>query len=95
MLVSEINAENTAEWTNGYIFFDEELLGDIVKKIERSYLVKIVIETPEIKQLRFYGNFIRKKQSVNDILDALASTGKLKYSIQNNEIILSPSGKQY
>ena len=90
MLVSEINAENTAEWTNGYVFFDEELLGDIVKKLERSYHVNIILETPEMKQLRFYGNFIRKKQSINDILDALASTGKLKYRIQDKEIVISP-----
>ncbi|MDR0712653.1 MAG: DUF4974 domain-containing protein [Bacteroidales bacterium] len=90
MLVSKINADNTAEWINGYVFFDEELLGDIVKKLERSYHVKIIMKTPEMKQLRFYGNFIRKKQSINDILDAMASTGKLKYHIQNSEIILSP-----
>jgi ferric-dicitrate binding protein FerR (iron transport regulator) len=90
MFVSKINANNTIEWINGYVFFDEELLGDIAKKLERSYNVKIIMETPELKQLRFYGNFIRKKQSITDILDALASTGKMKYKIQNNEIVISP-----
>ncbi|MDR2680141.1 MAG: DUF4974 domain-containing protein [Tannerella sp.] len=90
MLVSKINADNTAEWTNGYVFFDEELLGDIAKKLERSYNVKIILETPDMKQLRFYGNFIRKKQSITDILDALASTGKMKYKMQNSEIVISP-----
>ncbi|MDR3250729.1 MAG: DUF4974 domain-containing protein [Tannerella sp.] len=89
MSVSEINAKNTSEWTHGYLFFDEELLSDIVKKLERSYDVNITMETPEMKQLRFYGNFIRKEQSINDVLDALESTGRLKYKKHGKEIVLS------
>jgi ferric-dicitrate binding protein FerR (iron transport regulator) len=91
MRISGGNVRSTVEWTNGNLFFDEELLPDIVKKLERSYDVKITLNDPAaLEQLRFYGRFIHKRQSINEVLDMLASTGKLKYSIKGKEIILSP-----
>jgi len=81
--------ENTAEWTKGYLYFDEELLPDIVKKLERSYDVKITIADPSLEQLRFYGNFLRKEQSVTEVLDYLQGTGKLKYSTIGKEITIT------
>jgi ferric-dicitrate binding protein FerR (iron transport regulator) len=90
MRIIEVNARHTAEWTNGYLFFDEELLPDIIKELERSYDVKIIITHPDMEKLRFYGNFIRKEQSVEEVLDMLGSTGKITYSVNGKEIRLSP-----
>jgi ferric-dicitrate binding protein FerR (iron transport regulator) len=90
MRIIEVDARNTAEWTNGYLFFDEELLPDIVKELERSYDVKIIITHPDMEKLRFYGNFIRKELSIEEVLDMLGSTGKIKYSVNGKEIRLSP-----
>lgn len=38
--VETVKASNASEWTEGYLFFDEELLSDIIRKLERSYNVK-------------------------------------------------------
>jgi ferric-dicitrate binding protein FerR (iron transport regulator) len=88
MHVSVINAQHTTEWTNGFLFFDEILLPDIVKELERSYNVSIRIADPALNTSRFYGNFIRKEQSIEEVLDLLATTNKLKYSKNGKEIIL-------
>ncbi|MDR1200566.1 MAG: DUF4974 domain-containing protein [Tannerellaceae bacterium] len=90
MRIIKVNARNTAEWTNGYLFFDEELLPDIVKELERSYDVRIIITHPDMEKLRFYGNFIRKELSIEEVLDMLGSTGKIKYCVNGKEIRLSP-----
>lgn len=86
--ISPAEARYTAEWTNGYLFFDEELLPDIIKELERSYNVKIYIKDESLKTFRFYGNFIRKEQTIQEILDMLASTGKLEYKINGKEVQL-------
>jgi hypothetical protein len=42
-------------------------------------------------KLRFYGDFIRQEQTMVEVLDALASTGKLSYERNGkNVIILNP-----
>ena len=86
--ISSVEAEYASEWTNGFLFFDEDLLPDIAKELERSYNVKITLEDSSLDTFRFYGNFVRKEQSIRDILDMLASTGKLQYHINGRNIHL-------
>ena len=89
LMVSASEARYTAEWTNGFLFFDEELLPDIIKELERSYNVKIHLEDNSLETFRFYGNFVRKEQTIQEILEMLASTGKLEYRINERDIYLS------
>jgi ferric-dicitrate binding protein FerR (iron transport regulator) len=86
--ISKVTASYTAEWVNGYLFFDEELLPDITKELERSYAVKITISDPDLNNFRFYGDFERSKLSIEEIMDLLCSTNKLKYEVINKEFIL-------
>lgn len=86
--ISAVKTQYAAEWTNGFLFFDEDLLPDIAKELERSYNVKIFLENKSLETFRFYGNFVRKEQSIQDILDMLASTGKLQYHINGRNIHL-------
>lgn len=87
--VSFVNAQYDSEWTNGYLFFDEELLPDIIKVLERSYNVKIHMADEALKTFRFYGNFERKEQTIEEILNMLGSTNKLKYKIKGKDIVLT------
>ena len=89
MRILPVKARYSAEWTNGFLFFDEELLPDIIKKLERSYDVKITLADKALETFRFYGNFIRRENTIENILETLASTGKLKYAIRGKEIKLS------
>lgn len=76
-------ASNSASWKEDAIFFDEETLPEIIKILERSYKVKIVLKNDSLKDLRFYGNFASTDQSIEEVLHALSSTGKFKYEIEN------------
>lgn len=81
-------ATNASQWTSGYLFFDEELLPNIVKELERSYNVKIHITNDALNTFRFYGNFVRREQNINEVLDALAATGKIRYRIEESNVTL-------
>jgi len=77
------------EWTKGFLFFDEELLPDIAKELERAYGVSITLADKELEGVRFYGNFVRKRQNIVEVLDLLSRTNKLAYSIEDKNIILT------
>lgn len=88
MTVETVTASNASQWTGGYLFFDEELLPDIVKELERSYNVTIRIANDSLNTFRFYGNFVRREQSIQEVLEALASTEKIQYKIEERNITI-------
>ena len=96
LTVESVTASNASQWTDGYLFFDEELLPDIAKELERSYNVKIHIANDSLKTFRFYGNFVRREQNIQEVLEALASTEKMQYKIEERNItIYSPVTRDY
>lgn len=88
LTVEAVTAANASQWTDGYLFFDEELLPDIAKELERSYNVKIHIANDSLNDFRFYGNFVRREQDIQEVLDALVSTEKMKYEIDGRTITI-------
>ena len=88
LTVESVTASNASQWTDGYLFFDEELLPDITKELERSYNVKIHIANDSLKTFRFYGNFVRREQNIQEVLEALASTEKMQYKIEERNITI-------
>lgn len=88
LTVESVTASNASQWTDSYLFFDEELLPDIAKELERSYNVKIHIANDSLKTFRFYGNFVRREQNIQEVLEALASTEKMQYEIEERNITI-------
>lgn len=74
-------------WTNDELFFDEEMLEEIAKKLMRSYNVKIKVDD-SLKCKPFYGNFKKSENTVEDILKAISSTGRLRYKYENKVYVL-------
>ena len=88
LTVESVTASNASQWTDGYLFFDEELLPDIAKELERSYNVKIHIANDSLKTFRFYGNFVRREQNIQEVLEALATTEKMQYKLEERNITI-------
>lgn len=86
--VNKVDAIYASDWTKGYISFDEEKLGNIVQELERLYNVKITIADENLLEYRFYGNFKRTEQTIEDVLKVLVSTERLRFEQKGKEIIL-------
>lgn len=86
--VESYEVANTIKWTNGRLLFNGEPLPQIAKTLERSYNVKINIKDKNLMTLRFYGDFIRQEQTLTEVLDALASTGKLSYERNGKNVTI-------
>ena len=86
--VNKVKAVYSSDWTRGLISFDEEKLANIVRELERLYNVQITIADDSLLNYRFYGNFTRTEQSIEDVLNVLASTDKLRFEQNGKEITL-------
>ena len=88
MDITSAKVKEAILWTENILLFDEDLLPDIIRKLERSYHVQIEIESEALKQTRFYGQFNQLEQNIYDVLDILSETGKLKYREEGKVIYL-------
>lgn len=88
-LASMNSVGNKSQWSKGVIAFNGESLKDIASKLERCYSVKFIITPSKQNSLHFYGTFYKDSQSIKDIMEALASTGKITYQIKGKNIIIN------
>lgn len=87
MTLQRVKAENTTVWLNNELFFDEELLTDIAKKLSRSYNVRIEV-ADSLCNRRFYGSFKITGNTLDEVLHTMASTNKMKYRKEPGRYIL-------
>ena len=76
------------KWVEGKLVFDGMPLEEVVRILERSYGVPIRIGNDRLKQLPLHGCFDRKEQGLKEILDVIQATGKIKYGIVKNRVII-------
>lgn len=88
MDITSAKVKEATLWTENILLFDEDLLPDIVRKLERSYHVRIEIENEDLKQARFYGQFNQLEQNIYEMLDMLVETGRLEYQEKDKVIYL-------
>lgn len=74
-------------WKDNNLFFDEELLEDIAKKLMRSYDVQIEV-ADSLRGRRFYGDFIIGRNSIEEVLTTIAATGRVHYAYKEGKYIL-------
>lgn len=88
MDITSAKVKEATLWTENILLFDEDLLPDIVRELERSYHVQIEIENEDLKQTRFYGQFNQLEQNIYEVLDILVETGRLEYQEKDKVIYL-------
>lgn len=88
MDITSAKVKEATLWTENILLFDEDLLPDIVRELERSYHVQIEIENEDLKQARFYGQFNQLEQNIYEVLDMLVETGRLEYQEKDKVIYL-------
>ena len=87
MVKTKINASNSNLWTKDELYFDELLLEDIAKQLSRSFNVKIEV-ADSLKNQRFYGSFRIVGNSIEEILETISSTNRMKYKYENNRYVV-------
>ena len=64
-------------WKEGIYSFKDELLVDILNKLQLYYDVRIIIRNPSINQEKYTGKF-RQRDSIDDILRMLQKNTQIQ-----------------
>lgn len=87
MTTTHTQVQNSKMWTQDELFFDEELLADIAKKLMRNFDVKIQV-ADSLRNRRFYGSFKITGNTIEEVLETIASTDRMRYKKEKGIYIL-------
>lgn len=86
--VEKADIEEAVAWKNGYFMFNEESLGQIMQVVARWYNIEVEYQDASLKALAFWGS-VSRFVKVGRMLRILESTGKVRFEVQGNKIIVS------
>lgn len=85
--IDEVDVEAVIAWKNGYFRFDDEELESIMHKVERWYNVDVVYNNEKMKSEKL-GGITTRFSEVGDLLKMLELTGKVKFKIEGQKILV-------
>lgn len=88
MTVGNINNPEHLLWKNGIYSFNNERLIDIIEKLQLYCDVKIVVEDPEIFNVRYTGKF-RQRDGIDEILQILQKIQSFRIERDNENNIIT------
>mgnify|MGYP000000138951 FL=1 len=88
MQLEDIHNTKELLWTSEELALNGKSLTDITYILSQRYHVNIVISNDSMRKLRFGGSLSLKNQHINEVLDVLKSTGKIRYRTKNNTIVI-------
>jgi transmembrane sensor len=88
MIIMKTNPEIVTCWKDQLLMFTDETFEEMVVKMERWYNIKIHLSDSSLRNERFNGKFVHN-ETVYQVLEAVRLTTPIKYTVMNNEIIIS------
>lgn len=79
----KMKADKSNLWTKNELYFDEILLEDIAKQLQRAFGVEIEV-ADSLKDSRFYGSFSITGNTIEQVLGTISSTNRMNYKYENN-----------
>ena len=85
--VREVDTDSYYLWTEGYFYFDDEPLVEIVRELGRWYNADVVFNNTAAMGYRLH--FLAERdQSVGEVLELLNLMGTVKASFSDNKIVI-------
>lgn len=85
---NDADLDEAVAWKNGMFVFNSLPLGSIMRQMERWYDVEVSYRG-NVKGISFNGQISRYSQA-SRMLDMLATTGEVHFTMENKKIIVSP-----
>ncbi|WP_439184633.1 FecR family protein [Carboxylicivirga taeanensis] len=84
--VRDVDVYPYVSWKDGRFVFDGNSLTEIISVLNRWYGVSILCVDEEIGELHFSMD-VNKQQQLDEILDIIETTGKVKFTYRENQIL--------
>lgn len=83
----EVDTYPLMQWRDGFFYFDQTPLGDILTDIGRWYNVNVVVEDPETMDINLH--FVAEKgQSLDEVIAALNMLKVAHFVLEDNKIVV-------
>lgn len=92
LTVKQVNARLDAVWRNDLIPFEQADLFTIIQTLERFYHVKIIL-SPDVRTGVTYSGVLKKKNTIESVLNSLKNAIPIDYKIAGKNIFISPEKK--
>ena len=83
----KVRVEEFVGWKDGWYFFREERLEDVMATLAHRYGIEVFFQNSQARDIRFTGN-LRRENSLQAFLEALAASEDVRYQINGNTVIL-------
>lgn len=85
--VKEADVDEAIAWKEGYFKFNNEKHASILRKLARWYNVEVEYADPQAKNVIYYGT-VSRFEKISKVLTKLEQTGKVRFDIKGNKIIV-------
>jgi len=85
----KVDVNKYIAWRDGNLIFNEDKMGDVVKRLSRWFNVEIVVSDPEI--LSYVYNATFRNETLTQVLDLLRLSAPIDYKIMGNKLL--PNGE--
>lgn len=83
----DVSVESYIAWRDQRFVFDDELLEEILRKLERWYDIRTVFRSPSLKEIRFTGN-LPKYEDIDKVLNKLEMAAHVRFELQGRTLIV-------
>ncbi len=87
-----IDASIYSAWKDEMLSYKDQKFKSIAEDLERQYNVKIKCGTVAVEEVRF-SIYVKKFNSISELLELLKETGKIDYEIINDTILIKEGPK--
>ena len=83
--VREVDTDNYYLWTEGYFYFDNETVVEIMRELGRWYNIRVEFEN--LRAMNYRLHFLAERdQKIEEVLQLLNMLGKVQATCENNKI---------
>ena len=86
--VTQVDPRSYTAWVDGYFYFDNASLEEIMRELGRWYNLNILFENPEAMKYHFTF-WASRKNGIHNVIELRNDLGKVKASLDNNALIIS------
>lgn len=86
-LYENIELKYYTGWKDGELYFSKASIEDIARKLERTFNVKVYVESKKLRERKFTGKF-DKQETIEEILNTIKLTTPYNYYKQDNTIVM-------
>ncbi|TVR69129.1 MAG: FecR family protein, partial [Marinilabiliales bacterium] len=86
LLANNVNTREATAWKDGVFIFTAEKLSNLAVILERKFDVSVVIESDELKDHKFTGNF--HQETLEQILGIINMSAPIRYEIEKGVVTI-------